>query len=176
MAMLDHDTIAKMLLEETDRGVVLLSFALIEAELDDLFVKKLAHGKEKHVEDLPTHHLGSVATRTLVARRSGWLPEDVCDLVDSVRKIRNHIAHNPTESLGHSKIRKHLSDPRWRFTPGVVTERDKILVMVALAHSAIGSVASGFEDACALIRNSKELVAPEFLSTGSYGGMHWPPA
>jgi hypothetical protein len=167
--MIPLDDLFTLLSKESDRGVVVLGFALIEDRLTELCASKLSSGPAKKREELLRSHLDSASARTLLARCAGWLSNDACDVIDCIRKVRNQVAHNPTHGLNDDMIRGHLGNPRWKYTSAVVTLRDKALVLLSLAYASVDEARFNVP----VVGDGTALVDAALLSTGSVGGIHW---
>lgn len=79
------------LTKETDRGLAILSGVIIEERLGLLLTEILVQGKES--DELIKRNLGGLEARSKAAFCVGAISRRELRLIDFIRKIRNHFAH-----------------------------------------------------------------------------------
>lgn len=94
----DLDTFASRLHEDSDRGAGLVACALLDAQLEDLFRRRLKHNLKELLA--PEGALGTFAGRIRLARALEWIDDDTEHDLHRVREIRNRLAHSFDQALG----------------------------------------------------------------------------
>ena len=99
----DLDAYAGRLEKDSDRGAALVAAALLDAQLEDVFRRRLQH----HQDSLLGNNgpISTFASRIKVARALGWIDADVEADLNVIRDIRNRLAHSFDHDL-------HFSDPQ----------------------------------------------------------------
>jgi DNA-binding MltR family transcriptional regulator len=96
----DLDAFATRLDKDSDRGAALVAAALLDAQLENLFQRRLrAHQDSLLINNGP---LSTFASRIKVASALGWIDEDVEADLNLIRDIRNRLAHSFDHNLGFS--------------------------------------------------------------------------
>lgn len=96
---------------ESDRGAVLVSAALIDDGLKQLIVKKLVSSGSKvdRLFDGGNAPLGTFSARIEMAYRLGLIQQSTKELLNIFRKIRNEFAHHYDEvSFNDVRVRQRL--------------------------------------------------------------------
>ena len=79
---------------------VLVAAALLDAQLENLFRRRLKHNQERLLG--PDGPLATFANRTRLARALEWIDADVEADLNIVRDVRNRLAHSFDHDLGFS--------------------------------------------------------------------------
>ena len=168
----DNKGLFNELLRESDRGVAILGFTLIERDIESICQTKLSHAPKKQLKALLNGPLQSTSARIVLARCAGWLTGDECDVLDTLRWIRNEVAHNPTRGLDEPYLRNRIDSRGWAFDPPEANTRDRVLILLAHALNILVAAQiriDGFTDVAEAISEESSQVAPELMSTGTWG-------
>lgn len=104
---------------ESDRACAVLGAALLDANLESLYGRRLLNAKKELLSS--NGPLGAFSARILLARALNWISEDVRYDLDQVRAIRNEFAHNADYELSFSN--QSIADKCRTFrVPGVLIE------------------------------------------------------
>ena len=93
----DLDAFDSRLHGESDRGAALIAAALLDAQLENLFRRRLKHHQDRLLG--LDGSLATFANRTRVARALEWIDADTEHDLDLVRIIRNKFAHSFDQDL-----------------------------------------------------------------------------
>jgi hypothetical protein len=96
----DLDSYAGRLEQDSDRGAGLVAAALLDAQLEDLFRRRLTD----HLDSLLSNNgaLSTFASRIKLAKALGWIDPDVEADLNVIRDIRNRLAHSFDHDLNFS--------------------------------------------------------------------------
>jgi hypothetical protein len=86
---------AKILKNSTPREEVSLCFSLISKSIDSAIRFHFSHASKKEIKELMggLGPLASDASRIRLLKALGWLHPQLCDAINSFRKIRNTLSH-----------------------------------------------------------------------------------
>ncbi|EPP5349109.1 hypothetical protein [Vibrio parahaemolyticus] len=91
-----YNTYYEMLMDESDRGCILLGVSILDEQLDLLFRKILPDGtsktKEKQIFD-NKGAFGNIASKLDIAYVCRLLPLHIVESIKELRKARNNLAH-----------------------------------------------------------------------------------
>ena len=93
----DLDAFDTRLHGESDRGAVLIAAALLDAQLESLFRRRLKHHQDRLLGI--DGSLATFANRTRLARALEWIDVETEHDLDIVRNIRNRFAHSFEQDL-----------------------------------------------------------------------------
>jgi mannitol operon repressor len=111
--LMDHLRYMEVLTEESDRGAVLVTAAMLDDVLTKLLLARLVEGKssEKLLDGFNAP-LGTFSAKIAAARAIGVISEEWRRDLDLLRGIRNDFAHSVTATLGDEPILNKCNELR----------------------------------------------------------------
>lgn len=103
------------LIDESDRGAVIVAAAMLENDLDEVLEDILKRNglSRKHIRDMFDLNgpLSSLSSKALVCYGFGIISRDVFDDLTQIRKLRNRFAHSPNEvDFLSSEVEDHVAE------------------------------------------------------------------
>ncbi len=98
----DLDAFDSRLHGESDRGAALIAAALLDAQLESLFRRRLKHHQDRLLGI--DGALATFANRTRVARALEWIDTETEHDLDLIRNIRNKFAHSFEQDLTFENV------------------------------------------------------------------------
>lgn len=103
---LEYFNLSTALGQESDRGLVLATAAMIDMYLEKIIRAFLVDGAINDLFEGPYAPMSSLSAKTKMCFALGLLSKREVEIIDAVRKVRNVFAHEFAPSFDHPDVKK----------------------------------------------------------------------